>query len=560
MNSIEVSCLTFFDYVPILGLGCYLVRIFLPVCNAIYLTGQICRVSVQFTDKISEHFKDVIDQFQVFLDEIFYVKMNVKYENLQQSNKSESLKKIYGKITSAIENRFDIINFGLSAKVVISILILIWVLYSSYAYRKKFLKYDNFDNAYISKELNKIDNKRAMANLETIFPLYPEEKIKYLTRDSIFLSKIELLDILKNYLILLLFTFQMISISLLDYLLYSMANIFTKILTDYSQQDQQHMFYIKETGNERPNILIESINNATNLEALAPIKSLLECKKNNAFYPLTSKYRLILFHLLILCSIYFTRGYLKRTLSLICSFYYPERKNKRNIHLYLTILRTRANLFLFLARGLKQTAFEDKRRLKINLCERFLADNPTLTLWLTRLKILNKKDFCFVCGLPGVIAKDDQLNKSLNKLYSCTSEQCESTYCLNCASDHSFRCVLCNSRIIKKHKGLKPINGEDEDNYFEISDSDDEWQPFYFEFFKLKNKKKVVRGVKLKNFYQQLDELSNLKQKEEKKFLAYLCSTDHRRIKRFKLNKSSISKFNFLNFLKQKLKSNKGLC
>lgn len=245
INVVETSCLTFFDFFPFLNLTCYVVRVLYPICNSIYLTGQICKITSHITDKLGDYFGDMIEQFKAFIEEIFYVKLNVEYLNEQKSNKSESLEKVYNKITNSIENRLNLINLGLSTKIVISILVLIWVLYSSYAYRKKFLKYDNFDNTYITKELNKLDNKRAMLNLETIFPLYPEEKLKYLTRDSLYLSKNELLEIFKNYLILLLFTFQMISICLLDFLIYSITSIFTNLLNDYSKEDQ-HIFYIKE--------------------------------------------------------------------------------------------------------------------------------------------------------------------------------------------------------------------------------------------------------------------------------------------------------------------------
>ena len=245
VRTVESSCLNFFNYVPFLGLSCYLVRILVPICNSIYLTSEMCRLTGRVTDKISRHFSEAFEQLQVFMDEMFYVKMDIRYTNAEKTNKSESLEKVYNKITNAIEDRLDIINLGLSSRVLISILVLIWILYSSYAYRKKFLKYDGFDNCYISKDLNKIDNRRAMLNLETIFPLYPEEKLKYLTRDSIFLSKTEIIDILKNYLILLLFTFQMISVCLLDFVIYFFANVFTKLLNDYSRQDQ-HIFYIKE--------------------------------------------------------------------------------------------------------------------------------------------------------------------------------------------------------------------------------------------------------------------------------------------------------------------------
>ena len=522
MYSVETSCLTFFDHLPLLGLICYVIRILLPFCNSIYLAAQMCKVGYQFTDKMIQHFKHTIDQFKAFLDEIFYVKMDVKYVNQERTVKSDSLERVLHKIGAAIESRFDIIHLGLSTKMAISVLILAWVLYSSYAYRKKFLKYDNFDNTYITKDLNRIDNKRAMHNLETIFPLYPEEKLRYLTRDSIFLSKAELVDILKNYLILLMFTFQMISICLLDFLIYSIANIFTKLLNEYSKQDQ-HMFYVEQVDGNEPNMLIESINNATNVEALAPIKSLLECKKNDAFYPSTGKYRLILLYLLVLCLIYFTRGYFRRSLSLICSFYYPKRRNKRNIHLYLTILRTRANIFLFLARGLKQTIFRDKTAIKVNLWQRILANHPTLTLWLTRLKILKKKDFCNVCGQPGVVDDGEKLNKSPNRLYSCTNEQCKSTYCLACVMEHRFKCLLCNAKILKKHKGLKPLQREQTSDSSEQSDSGEEWQPFYLESEKFNAKDDQTELVRLNKKWKRFPKL---KKKEEKRFAAYLCSSE----------------------------------
>lgn len=269
------------------------------------------------------------------------------------------------------------------------------------------------------------------------------------------------------------------------------------------------------------------------------------------------KYKLIYSYLFLLCFIYFTRGYFRRTLSLICSFYYPKRKNKRSIALYLTILRTRANIFLFLARGIKQALFEDKKRLKVNLWQRFLANNPTLNLWLIRLGIMKKKDFCFSCGVPGVVVDKIKLNKSVNKLHPCNNKECSATYCLSCAMNHNFKCVICNSNIIKKHKSLKNLltnaktKDMDDSNESEASDSGEEWRPFYPE--DLSNLTEIndnpgseyihnSENSQFKNFLNQLDNLAKIKVKEEKKFLNFLCAPN--KLDAFDCKPRKLSRFN----------------
>ena len=62
---------------------------------------------------------------------------------------------------------------------VIIIIIIIIIRYRAYSYRREFLTFDGFDNYFITKTLQKMDTKRELRKLPTIFPLIKYEIIEY---------------------------------------------------------------------------------------------------------------------------------------------------------------------------------------------------------------------------------------------------------------------------------------------------------------------------------------------------------------------------------------------
>ena len=49
----------------------------------------------------------------------------------------------------------------------------------AYSYRREFLSFDGFDNYFITNAVNKMDTKRQLRKLPTIFPLVKDEQYRY---------------------------------------------------------------------------------------------------------------------------------------------------------------------------------------------------------------------------------------------------------------------------------------------------------------------------------------------------------------------------------------------
>lgn len=90
----------------------------------------------------------------------------------------------------------------------------------------------------------------------------------------------------------------------------------------------------------------------------------------------------------------------------------------------------------------------------------------------------------------------------------------------------------------------------------EQSDSGEEWQPFYFDLIKFKPKVRSKR-TEFKQFSEHLDQLSDLKKKEEKKFSTFLSLSDEESDRKPERIRKATGEFGrWSNSIKRKLKSN----
>lgn len=214
----------------------------------VLIVGGLCFGVVQILDVVYDETVDLAVQFVQYIKDLFYVGLQTEFTNVYDPiSNNGKFKEAARKLLQRIEAQFEYLRMIDNLKLVILFLILIWVLYKSNAYRKKFIKFDNFDNCYISDEILQIDAKRAKLGLEILQPLYTDEKMRYPRRDSIYMNTWELINLLKNYLILLLFLLQVFLVASVDYLLYAIINFY--ILLIEKQVDTDTPFaYLAPSG------------------------------------------------------------------------------------------------------------------------------------------------------------------------------------------------------------------------------------------------------------------------------------------------------------------------
>lgn len=92
-------------------------------------------------------------------------------------------------------------------------------------YRYKWLTSERFDNRYITNDLRTIDLVRVRQDKETVLPLNPRERNKYVPLTSVVLIRSERVQLARSIMFLGLNTINLIAYMSIDYSLYWVLNI-----------------------------------------------------------------------------------------------------------------------------------------------------------------------------------------------------------------------------------------------------------------------------------------------------------------------------------------------
>lgn len=111
-------------------------------------------------------------------------------------------------------------------------------------YRYKWLTNPRFDNRYLTNYLRDIDLRRARLDKETILPLNPRERNKYVPLSSVRLIKSEKVRLTKSAIFMGLISFKLLFQMAIDYSLFWILNIIRYIIKVYNVNSFLYLIFI----------------------------------------------------------------------------------------------------------------------------------------------------------------------------------------------------------------------------------------------------------------------------------------------------------------------------
>ncbi|XP_048516014.1 DC-STAMP domain-containing protein 2-like [Athalia rosae] len=427
------------------------------VCNLAYVVGLLCWVVKPFdficmlvsfvTDSIVGVVKKKIKKFAKHVKAMFYVKVKFSHSFHFETNQSRSLEDVATGIVTEIRSRtdkfltvFDLMSFATSFFFMFMMLRVIH-------YRHKWLTSERFDNRYLTDDLREIDLRRARLDKETVLPLNPRERNKYIPLTSIKLIKTEKIKLTKSAVFLWLTTFKLGIHMMADYCLYWVLSTIRYHGRFESKIETPNAVGVYVAGNGFLADLYRSI-----VRAFSPLENEVDLDTvpclPDPIPPDLDRYTQIV-SLIILCWIMAVfEPYGLRLRHVVMCYYHPDRAKQRAVWLYNHIIRSRGSFLKFARRQLRRKySKSDKKEAveKVTLKERLVAFLPIL-----RNCFGAERRMCLLCA---AVERDSQ-----PPLIRCPKPGCTGLFCIQCFADLQNLCTIC----------LEPID------YGDLSDMSEE--------------------------------------------------------------------------------------
>ncbi|XP_063977783.1 uncharacterized protein LOC135162827 isoform X1 [Diachasmimorpha longicaudata] len=427
------------------------------VCNLAYVVGTLCYIVkpldficilVSFvSDAIVGAIRKKIQKFAKHMRAMFYVKVDFSHSFHFETNKSKTLEEVATGIVTEIRSRtdkfltlFDWMSFATSFFVLFMLLRVIH-------YRHKWLTNERFDNQYLTQDLRHIDLVRAKQDKETVLPLNPREKSKYIPLTSITLITAEKIHLTKSAVFLSLTTFKLCIHMMVDYSLYwilSTIRYHGRFETKVQQVNSVGMYV---SGDGYLAQLYRSI-----VRAFSPSDANIEIDTlpclPDPIPPDYDRYAQIGSLILICWIMTIFEPYGLRLRQVVMGYYHPERAKQRAVWLYNHIIRSRGGFIKFARRQLRRKfgMNGDKNIEKITFKERIMAMCPILHKFFPQ-----DQKICLLCGAP---ERDEQTPH-----IKCPTPGCMGIFCPQCFADLQNLCTICKSPM----------------EYGDMSDMSEEW-------------------------------------------------------------------------------------
>ena len=205
-------------------------------------------------------------------------------------------------------------------------------------YRQKWLTNERFDNRYLTEDLRKIDLIRAKKHKETVLPLNPRERNKYIPLKSITLINIEKVQLTKTAIFLVLATCKLGIHMVADYSLYWVLSTIRHHGRFETKVQQTNSVGVYVSGNGYLAELYRSI-----IRAFSPLSTEMEMDTipclPDPVPPNLDKYTQIV-TLIVFCWIMaIFEPYGLRLRHVVMTYYHPQRAKQRAVWLYNHIIR-----------------------------------------------------------------------------------------------------------------------------------------------------------------------------------------------------------------------------
>ncbi|XP_046833011.1 DC-STAMP domain-containing protein 2-like [Vespa crabro] len=418
--------------------------IFGGICNLTYIVGAlcwivkpldfICMLVSYVADAIVAAVKKKIRRFTRHMKTMFYVKVKFSHSFHFEVNKTKTIHDIATNISSEIRSRtnrfitvFDWVNF-------LTAFFIFFMLLRVLHYRHKWLTSERYNNKYITDDIRTIDLIRARQDKETILPLNPRERNRYVSLSSVKLIKTERIKLVKSAMFLSLTSVKICMYIMTDYSLYWVLDTiryYGRIQTQIEQPNSVGV-YVSGTG-----FLAELYRSI--IKAFTPHIKDIEINSvpclPDPIPPSYDGYIRIL-SLIILCWIMIIfEPYCLRLREIVMCQYYPDRAKQRAAWLYNHIMRSRGSFVKFARRQLRRKfGINGETIERVTFKQRFMAIFPFMNIFFPQ-----KEQACLLCG---AVQRDDN-----NPHIKCPTPGCVGLFCLQCFADLQNICTICRSPL-----------------------------------------------------------------------------------------------------------------
>ncbi|KAL0277047.1 UNVERIFIED_CONTAM: hypothetical protein PYX00_004468 [Menopon gallinae] len=345
-----------------------------------------------------------LDDFMREAMDVLYVKVET-HQTFTQPNRTATLHEEYQGMATEIRQKTDqFLQYFDVMSVIFGVFILVLFI-KVIIYRYKFLTEDEYDNRFITSDFVDIDKTRAEFRMQTLLPLEPRERKKYIKVTSMRLVPYERTRLLSSFVFLIIATFKIIIHMLTDCSLYWMLSTMRKhgrMLLLSSDLDVPHLTVtVDGTG-----LFADLLRNITSIVKPYAVPQFLDpapCLPD-PISPDWNRYWQILTLVLICWMLAFCEPYGLRLRHMVMVTYHPDRARERAIWLYNRILTTRINYVKFARRQLRRK-YKDADEAKF-FRPRFLVMKPRLKCLLCR-EDLKDVDYvkCPTIGCVGIYCK-----------------------------------------------------------------------------------------------------------------------------------------------------------
>ena len=300
---------------------------------------------------------------------------------------------------------------------VATILSLLYLLFSCWLYRFRFLNILSYDNVYATELLKRYDRHCSEYGSTQLFPLRPREKVKIIDSVSLFMSPIERKAFFISLVIFMVQCIITLVLYVADWILYTFMEI---IIRNVNESDN--------AWNDTITYRVDSIDFELNIPFSFDAKRCLVVPRKVSY---NSVIILVIVHVILGLAV-LSQAYCLRFRHAIAAYFYPERNSERIQYLYNKLLRKREKSKMTLK---FQFPFRKINSVKIiQIVPEPVEEVPVKQSFPSVLRKLGFfRRYCLVCGFP-----ENSEFKKCNNFPSCSS-----IYCSSCFDDINKVCFVC---------------------------------------------------------------------------------------------------------------------
>lgn len=199
-------------------------------CSLFTIVGNLMvEASNYLLTRADKPFRTLVEIIESVEAELWFDVEGVS-ESKTLENRTGSYAEGLESIRVGVEERFEVLASAMEYISVVALLIWMYGLFRANSYRRKFMKFDSFDNEALTWRLAVLDDRKSRLGRPTLFPLRISEQLAFRWSTSLLMTENEISVLKTQVFILILFLSNSIILVLLDYILHGLVTAQSKII------------------------------------------------------------------------------------------------------------------------------------------------------------------------------------------------------------------------------------------------------------------------------------------------------------------------------------------